>query len=264
MAENYRNHKVFSELDNFIRFYKDLSILVFRFAGVQAGTVFNIDTYVYSSMSGTLESIRAILYCGRINDSFTLLRKFWDLTVINNYTNLYITENTNYENLTAQKIADWVKGKEKLPSFNKMSAYLINSPQAQELTKLIYDNKPFIGSRFESIRSRCNNHTHYNYYQSLLDNDNEITRESRLETLSQFRNDVEEIIFHHLSYLFLLNEHYLASTDYTDSFDLGQTPAEGEQYIVAPFIQEIFSNLIKTKNPQVADLIKSRTSMRLE
>ena len=54
------------------------------------------------------------------------------------------------------------------------------------------------------------------------------------------------------------------SSDYVDSLDVGITPEEDSQYRVAPFIQEIFNNIIKTNRPDIAEEIKKNTEMKLE
>lgn len=56
---------------------------------------------------------------------------------------------------------------------------------------------------------------------------------------------------------------YMMSSDYTDALDAGMPPETDSQYWVAPFIQEIFSDVLETKRPDVASLIKKKTSMHL-
>ncbi len=68
----------------------------------------------------------------------------------------------------------------------------------------------------------------------------------------------------HFSYLFYLNDHYMASSDYVDSLDCGLMPEEGSQYFVAPFVQKIFDSVIKKNRMDLAEEIKSKTSMKLE
>ncbi|MBU1297552.1 MAG: hypothetical protein KKB77_00145 [Bacteroidetes bacterium] len=56
----------------------------------------------------------------------------------------------------------------------------------------------------------------------------------------------------------------MLSSDYVDSMDLGLTPEEDSQYLVAPFIQEIFDKVIKKNRMDLALEIKSHTAMKLE
>ena len=53
-------------------------------------SVVNLDSYVFSSIKGTLSSINMILKDGRINDSWTLLRKYHDSIIINIYSCLFL------------------------------------------------------------------------------------------------------------------------------------------------------------------------------
>lgn len=71
----------------------------------------NIDTYAYSSIQGTLEPIKMTLAKGRINDSYALLRKYYDVTIINVYTNLYLETQHSFDNFIVEDIDKWVKVK---------------------------------------------------------------------------------------------------------------------------------------------------------
>jgi hypothetical protein len=91
-TSEYKDHRVFSELERYGEFYDRLSMSVMSFVTTGTNAFLNIDTYAYSSVQGTLESIKATLSNGRINDAFALLRKYHDSAVINVYTNLYLKD----------------------------------------------------------------------------------------------------------------------------------------------------------------------------
>ena len=259
----YQNHKVFKELDELKDFYKSLSYSI-SFWLTTGVSFINIDSRMMSSMQGTLESISDVLQKGRINDSYTLLRKLYDLVVINIYSNLYLEEEVDLENFSNNKITDWIKGKEKIPSFGIMSGDIIKSDKVNEITKLIYKNGQFKGSIFEYIRQRCNEHTHYLYFNNLLSNDNEIYLNDRIEKLNEFSSDLNDIFILHFSYLFYVKQNYMMSSDYMDYRDLGQEPPDKSEYWVAPFIQKVFNNTIKKNRPDIAKLIMETTSMELK
>lgn len=257
--EKYQKHHVFSSLQDYIDFYKHLSYSILGFITQGIRGIGNIDSYVFSSIQGTLESIRDILIQGRINDSYALLRKYYDSTIINVYTNLYLSDNISHKSFVVEKIDNWVRGKYKLPEYRIMSQYIRNSVKLSEINDLLYkDNK------YKDIRDHCNDHTHYNFFQNMLYNDNEVYLEYRLETLDSFSKDLQDIFIMHFSYLFYLNDHYMMSSDYIDSLDCGLKPEEGSQYYVAPFIQEIFNDVIKKNRMDLAKIIKNNTSMKLE
>jgi hypothetical protein len=254
----YIEHKVFGQIAGYIDFYNTLSFSIMGW--ISQGTKgLNIDTYVYSSIQGTLESIRDILLKGRINDSYTLLRKYYDSTIINVYSNLYLSDHFSIDNFIVTQIENWRKGIEKIPEYRVMSKYIKDSSKLQAITELLNADK-----KYKKIRDRCNDHTHYNFYHNLLLNDNKIFLQNRLESLDIFSCDLEDIFIQHFAYIFYLNEHYMMSSDYIDSLDLGLTPENDSQNFVAPFVQNIFDKVIKIKRPDLANEIKNKTSMRLD
>ena len=80
-SEDYQSHAVFSDLTRYISFYKSLTMSIFLFPTMGTKALANIDSYTYSSMHGTLESIHSILLSGRINDAYCLLRKYYLITL---------------------------------------------------------------------------------------------------------------------------------------------------------------------------------------
>lgn len=258
--KNYLKHKVFGQLTDYADFYKTLSVHIMGWLTHGTKSIINLDTYVFSSMQGTLESINDILTKGRINDAYALLRKYYDSTIINLYSNLYLSDNFSIDNFTVKQIDNWLKGTETLPEYRVMSKYIKESPKLLPITNLLHQDKTY-----KDIRTRCNDHTHYNYYSNLLLNDNEIYLENkRLTSLDNFSSDLDDIFIQHLSYMLFLNDHYMMSSDYTDSLEMGMTPEEDSQYFVAPFIQDIFDKVIKTKRADIATEIKNKTAMKIE
>lgn len=262
-AKEYQEHEIFNDLIVYAKFYSSLSDLNMSWITQGVNGLLNMDTYVFSSIDGTLESIFDILKRGRLNDAYALLRKYYDSAIINIYTNLYLGDNFSIDNFVVEKINNWVKGTESIPGFEKMSKYIIGSERVATITELIYTNGEFKGSPFEPLRKRCNDHTHYLYYQTLLMNDNQVYLEDRLQVLSTLQNDLREVFILHLSYLFYLNDHYMMSTDYIDCLDAGATPDQDSQYWVAPFVQGIFDTVLNPFRPDIVKAIKQNTQMQL-
>lgn len=258
-SKEYREHRIFTELDEYQEFYKGISYTIMSFVTMGTKSIINIDTYSFSSMQGTIDSIKMTLANGRINDAYALLRKYYDSTIINIYASLYLQNEVSLENFIVKKIDNWLNGIEAIPEYRIMSSYIRNSEKFTELNKLLHKDE-----RYKRIRKRCNDHTHYNFYHNVLLNDNEIYLPYRIKALSQYQNDIKNIFILHLAYLFYLNEHYMASTDYIDALDCGLTPEENSQYWVSPFIQEIFDKVIKTNRPDIANLIIEKTCMSLK
>lgn len=255
----YQSHRVFSELDGFIEFYSSLARSVFQWVsqGVQ-GSLGNIDSYVFSSIEGTLTSVRLVLKDGRINDAYALLRKYHDSAVINIYSNVYLEDEFGIENLVVKQIDDWVKGRKPLPEYRVMSQYIRSSAKVSVMNSIF-----FADDRYKRIRERCNGHTHYNYYQFVLLNDNEVLAPGRERELAQLALDVRDLFIFHIAYLFLIKQNYMMSSDYVDSLECGMQPEEESQYWVAPFVQQIFDDVVTKHRADVVTALKSATSMHL-
>lgn len=113
-------------------------------------------------------------------------------------------------------------------------------------------------------RKRCNDNAHYNFYKNVLLNNDKIENPGREKAMSNLSEDITQLIIYHLSYLFYINKHYMMSSDYRDYLDVGETPPKDSEYWVATFIQNIFNDQIKTFRPDVAKLIREKTTMHLE
>ena len=256
--EEYQKHTVFADLKRYAGFYESLADSVFCFCKVGTRGICNIDSYVFSSIQGTLESIHAILRDGRINDAYALLRKYYDSAIINIYTGLYLEDHVSIENFIVTKIDRWVRGKEQLPVFRIMSQYIRDSSRVTPITGLL-----FADARYKLLRERCNEHTHYNFYRNVLLNDKAILLEGRRQALEDFSNDLRDVIILHLACMFFANGHYMMSSDHLDYLECGMTPEPDSQYWVAPFVQEIFDQTIKKSRPDIAAMIKQHSSMHL-
>jgi hypothetical protein len=257
-SEAYQQHRVFAELDRYADFYRRLSRSVFSFVTMGTKALVNIDTYAYSSMQGTLASIRSILVAGRINDAYALLRKFHDSAVINIYANLYLSDHFSIQNFVVEKIEHWLTGKEQLPEYRIMSQYIRASTKLKSITEALLTDE-----RYERIRDRCNDHTHYNFYRHVMLNDNEIHIANREQWLNIFANDARDLFVFHLAYVFFLNDHYMMSSDHLDALECGMQPEENSQYWVAPFVQAIFDEVVAPTRADITEIIKSSSAMRL-
>jgi hypothetical protein len=259
LGKEYTEHPIFGQLQYYCDFYDSLSFSIMNWTSQGTKAILNLDTYVFSSIKGTIESIIDILRKARINDSYALLRKYFDSTIINVYTNLYLTDHFSINNFIVSQIDNWREGIETIPEYRVISKYLMNSPKLKPIIDLLHKD-----DRYKRIRDRCNNHTHYNFYRNLLLNDNTIHNPNRIKYLDTFAFDIESIFIQHFSQIFYLNDHYMMSSDYTDYLDVGMTPEDDCQYWVAPFIQRAFDEIIKVKRPDLAEEIKKRTAMRLQ
>lgn len=256
--KEYIQHQVFAELAQYVEFYDRLATAVFLFPTLGTKSIGNIDTYVYASMKGTIESIKTILITGRINDAYALLRKYYDSVIINIYSNLYLQDHFDLENFIVEKIHDWLHGKESLPGVGDMAKYIEGSEKVRPITTLLYAD-----DRYKRLRSRCNDHMHYNFFRYVMLNDNEVYIENRGWWLDRLAADIRNIFILNLSYIFFLNWHYMMSSDYMDAHECGMQPEEGAQYCVAPFIQDTFNDIVSLHRADITAAIKANSPMQL-
>lgn len=254
----YINHKIFEELVYYAEFYESLSNSIMRFSTRGTTAIMNMDTYVFMSMRGTIESINLVLKNGNLNDGYALLRKYYDSVMINAYTNLYINQNIGKADFYITEINDWLHGKKPLPRMSKMAKYLNSAVSLSELNKL-FD----LDRRYESIRDRCNDNMHYNFFSLLLLNDGRVYVKERFQHLEQLRKDIRDIFILNIAYIFMINEHYMVSSDYVDHLDCGMLPPENSQYWVATFIQEMIDRVLLEERLDILELLKSSTKTNL-
>ena len=191
LSKDYKNHELHKFLEIVEEFYNNLSYGIYSWGSIGINSILNIDTYFFSSLKGTIRSIKNVIKNGQINDGYTLLRKYYDSVIINTYASLYLINNLKDEVVIVDKINSWVKGEEKLPRYKTMNEYVKKSNILKNINVILYKN-----DKYNSIRKRCNNHMHFNFYRYAFLNDDEINLENRVEFLSQFKNDICAIFIH--------------------------------------------------------------------
>jgi hypothetical protein len=77
-GKDFTGHHVFNQLDDLINFYEALPYTTMDFVSSGVNGVINLNTHVFTSIKGTLDSIKLVLNNGRINDAYALLRKYYD------------------------------------------------------------------------------------------------------------------------------------------------------------------------------------------
>lgn len=254
----FGRHRVFSELQTYATFYEALADSVWTFGAAGTTAIYNFDSRFYSSIQGTLESICQVLRRGRINDAYALLRKYYDGAIINIYSDLFIKTRLSIENLIVTEVDAWLRGDVPLPTYGAMRRFIASSDEAMPLTRLLTRDE-----RYKSIRDRCNDHMHYNFFSNALLNDNQVDLSSRLGYLDEFAADARDVFVLHVAYVFFVNGHYMSSTDYVDALEVGASPEPGSQYWVAPFVQDVFDDIISEHRPEVGAVVKSNTFMSL-
>lgn len=259
LNKEYFNNPVFDSLKDLSGFYRSLSFGTFPWVQQGIEKTINIDSYTFSSIQATLESIELVLSKGKINDAFALLRKYFDSVIINIYTSLYLLDHFSIENFVVKQINDWKNGKARLPKTQDMVHYIIKSSSLAHITKHIDADM-----KYKEIRDRCNDHMHYNYFLTFAYNDANIYLPDRTKYLNLINSDLKNIFVLHLACEFSVCPHYMMSSDYSDHMDVGQTPPGNCEYWVAPYIQKVFEKYVKKVNPRLSEEFRNHTRMELQ
>ena len=256
--KEYQSHKIFPLLDSLVEFYNCVYLLGpdFLTEGVVSGLL-NVDKVVCGSLAGSLDSVRIVLKEGRINDAYALVRKYHDGIIAVLYINVYIAENFSLQNFMVEKIQQWVNNKQKLPSAEKMLDKIRKHEPLKELEKLF----DFDGIYYR-IRRLTNGNTHYNKLYYLWLNNNMIYNSKRVQELDNLYACLLHLFIFHFSYMYMLNPHYMMSSDYIDALDCGSEPIEESQYWVASYVSEVFEKYIVTKRLDVADFMRNHIDMK--
>ena len=255
----YYSHALFTSLERYMEFYEQLSDLIMGFTTNRVEKLFmNLDTYLYMSIRGTLDSIRMTVHEGHVNDGHALVRKYYDLVILSLYLDLYLNDSSDEDADAMNRIENWLSGKERLPDFEHMKRQLKSSKRLEPIFRKLLETD----GRYKTIRDRSNNHMHHNFFQYILLNnrDRYIDRKHSLDLLN---DDVTDIFVLHLTCVFFTNEHYMRSSDYIDHLECGMTPNPDSIYWVAPFVQTIYDEVLNKRRPDVCAIIQQNTSMNL-
>lgn len=257
--KEYQSNKLFPLLDSLVEYYSAVYLFGpdFITPGVLSGLL-NIDNVICGSLAGTLDSVRVVLKEGRMNDAYALLRKYYDGIIVAVYVNVYIAENYNLDNYIVEKIQNWVKNKDKLPSSERMLKAIQKHKPLEDLVKLF----DFDGI-YCRIRRLANGNTHYNKLYYLWLNNNMIYNPNRVKELDSLYACTLNLFILHFAFMYSLNPHYMVSTDYIDALEVGVQPEEGSQYWVAPYVKEVFDKYVVTNRPDVAEFMRNYSEMEL-
>lgn len=254
----FENFDGLRQLRTYSKFYSFLPDLIDEVFNTGLKEPLSVNSHIFWSMEGTIDSICDTLKKGRLGDAYALLRKFYDSIIMNVYIILYIEDHLS-ESKVVEKINNWVEGKAQLPKYEQMLTYVEESSRFKNLNKIINSD-----TRYKKIRDRCNDSTHNNFFKNIYLNDSLMYVKTWEKWYQLFVNDTTNLFILHFSYLFFIKDHWMASTDYVDCLECGLTPEDNSQYWVASFIQEIFDDVIKKYRMDLAKEIVNHTCMHLK
>lgn len=184
---------------------------------------------------------------------------FFYLYVLVYDSNFKLGNNSPEYNKIESTICSWLR--------NELKNFKI-SQVLQAITKSDHLKEPIIKydlkSSFNEIGKRLNNYVHGNGYKYYNRN---IVSYKDGELIANLKELVESAKYITVVFLFLMilcSPHYAMSTDYVDCLDMNETPPEGSQYWIAPFIQNFIKNNIKLIDSNCLDYLKNNTPMQFD
>lgn len=129
LPQAYREHIVFEDLKTMEDTYSFLSDNSFSFIATGLpGQLVNYETYVFSSLEKTIDSMHMLLECAHINDAFAFLRKYFDEVMIAVFYLAVAKDQikAHKEKLlyTVEKLKNWLEGKSQTPQYGDIVKYL--------------------------------------------------------------------------------------------------------------------------------------------
>lgn len=270
----YDENKLFGRLDEINEFYHCINFSSSNFSDHNyTGRLGNTHSSIYEGIKGTIESIKLLFQNGRINDGFTLIRKYSDAIVIDTYAAVVLKDveaninlETNWCTLSDNIVNKWIKSQSSILSRNpgkELKKILETFPKISEILKLHPKNQ---NSLYERIRDLCNDNVHYNGFKNFLYNDidfNNYNRENTIILLNNAYVCITFLVSLHFAFIYELHPEYFSSTDYCDYLDMGEQPPADSQYWVAPIFNAFFSNVVYKYNSKLGDYILSLQLMQL-
>jgi hypothetical protein len=89
LDKKFTQHLTFRQLDEYAEFYETLSTSILGIIPFGVTLPFNIDSYLFTSIQGSILSIKEVLLKDRFSDAYALLRKYYDSVYINIYIRIY-------------------------------------------------------------------------------------------------------------------------------------------------------------------------------
>lgn len=217
---------------------------------------------ILDSATHTLESIKKCCENTNFADGYTLLRKYRDdlfyylfIHVISK--DIDLLKNSGKENLNKHEkfVLDW--SEDKLSNLNS-SEVLKAIGESEYLSSAI--KKYDLQRSFKKIGNKLNNFVHSNgksFYNEPLHRMGEKVE----KYCKEFSQELNYITVIFLFLLVLIKPRYAMAYDYVDYLDCGDTPLEGSEYWVAPFVQEYLKKHKLLLDENCGLYLKEKTGM---
>jgi len=263
---NIKDYSFFNTLENIKCFHESISYNLFgsKTKGIE-GFV-NIHSEISEYLALQLESINRILCIGNLGDSFTILRKYEDLTLISVYmclkeeTEFYIDRKIEDWPWIIDELNNWVSNDKdfKMKSFEKINNSIRES-HLKDLMSILERKIDYIGLR----NNTGNRYTHFNQFRTVFS-----LRCIENEMMTKILNHLEFVLTHYFIRYFALlvnvKEDFFRSSDYIDYLDMGMNPPEEAMYWVSSIANELLNDVVYKNRPDVAQYIIDNSQLNWE
>ena len=219
---------------------------------------------ISTSCELTAGSIISCCESGCMADAYSLLRKYLDDLFFYLYIVVFGTCNMQ-ENKSAAiakmetNIERWINNCLDDLYIGTVLQAVGQSPRVKEAVQ-----KYHLKSYFDALNPKLNNFVHSNgvsFYNQNVNAYKEGTLKNQMQAL------LKDMRFISITFLFLLtlcSPLSIMSTDYVDCLDCNETPPEGSQYWVAPFVTRFFTDNLDLIDESCMRYLQDNTSMEIE
>ena len=242
----------------FLSFGRDIHVL--RRMGAVTGNG------ILDSVARTMESIRYCCLNANFADAYSLLRKYRDdlfyyvylFTVADNSD---LTQYVDVQQLNEDEknIWDWVHNKQKDLHIGSVLKCIASHPSARKAVKHFQ-----LKYSFDKLADRLNNYVHSNGHRFYNESYDRLDMKHRIK--EECKEFGEAAIFITISFLFLvvlINPLLIMSYDYMDYLEVGDTPPDGSQYWVAPFVSDFLNNHKNVLDDRCDSYLREKTGMQI-
>lgn len=264
---------VFQTIEDISAFYDYLSIRDDSTTVIVAKGPINFNYDIYVSLSNTIDSIKRLLELGRINDAFSLIRKYNDAIIIHIYA-LIVSEKEEtaffeegyslYDNI----VNEWVCGNKRLIEKKECEstekAYLKTIQDRDlQLSRLLFDKEK--QKKYGHDRNVGDDNVHYNMWNNFRLNNSQIRcYPEGLRFLSEASDAVKLLFIIHFSYLILLKPEVMVSNEYLNALEEEQEPDEEAMDYAASIVCEMFEKYVDKFDKRLATYLCGCTFLKLK
>lgn len=163
----------------------------------------------------------------------------------------------------ANTLSDASKIEERRQYFSA-SRYINTLTEKDETIKICHET--YLKQLWDKNNNELNNYVHQNGTRYYLSNIPKLNRKRREELINDMILTIRETLIIFVSLIILIKPSSIAASNYTDYLDMGMSPPEGSQYLIAPVIQNFIDIDIAGVSQDLKQFLKenNKYDMRIE